>query len=219
MTNTASLTLYRPFEDPADTIAERNRKLVQSIAVALFNRRLERLASAPGSVLLGGSMSVSEVEDAALTTRVSLAAKDGEWPSALAAAEQEVRRARLHGFTAPELKEVMTNFMTAFETAAAQADTRRNQALADGDRRDHRRPRFRHDPGVAAGALQGVRAERDARPGQRRIPHAVERQRTGRVRQRQGARRHRRSARRGLRQERGGGDPSARRPKRHRLRL
>ena len=131
MTNTANLAIARPFEDPADTIAERNRKIVQSMIVAMFNRRLERLASAPGSVLLGGAMALDDLDDAALTTGVSLAAKDGEWKSALGAVEQEVRRAKLHGFTAPELKEVMTNFMTAFETAAAQADTRRNPALAD----------------------------------------------------------------------------------------
>jgi len=131
MTNTANVTIYRPFSDPADTVAERNRKLIQSIASAMFNRRLERLSSKPGSVLLGGSMSVSEVEGAALTTGVSLAAKDGAWQKALSATEQEVRRAMLHGFTASELKEVMTNLMTAFETSAAQADTRRNQALAD----------------------------------------------------------------------------------------
>ena len=131
MTTTANLTLYRPYADPADTIAERNTKLIRTIASTMFNRRLERLASAPGSVLLGGSMSVSEVEDAALTTGVSLAAKDGEWNAALTAAEQEVRRARLHGFTASELKEVMTNLQTTFETSAAQADTRRNQSLAD----------------------------------------------------------------------------------------
>jgi zinc protease len=131
MTNTANVTIYRPFSDPADTVAERNRKLMQSIVSAMFNRRLERLSSAPGSVLLGGSMSVSEVEGAALTTGVSLAAKDGEWQKALWATEQEVRRAILHGFTASELKEVMTNLATSFETSAAQADTRRNQALAD----------------------------------------------------------------------------------------
>ena len=131
MPNTANVALYRPFEDPADTIAERNRKIVQSLVIAMFNRRLERLASTPGTVLLGGAMAIDDLDDAAMTTNVSLAAKDGEWASALAATEQEVRRARLHGFTAPELKEVMTNFMTAFETAAAQADTRRNQALAD----------------------------------------------------------------------------------------
>ncbi len=130
MTNTANLTLYRPFVDPADTIAERNNKLVRAIAIGMFNRRLERLATAPGSVLLGGSMSASEVEDVALSTAVTLAAKDGEWNAALAAAEQEVRRATLHGFTAPELKEVTTNLATSFETAAAQAGTRRNEALA-----------------------------------------------------------------------------------------
>ena len=84
MTNTASLAIVRPYEDPADTIAERNRKIVQSMVVAMFNRRLERLATTPGSVLLGGAMAIDDLDDAAMTTGVSLAAKDGEWKSALA---------------------------------------------------------------------------------------------------------------------------------------
>ena len=131
MPNTAKVTLYRPFVDPADTIAERNRKVVRIIAAGIFNRRLERLGTAPGSVLLGGVMSVDELRLAALSTSVSLAAKDGEWNKALEAAEQEVRRAELYGFTAPELKEVMTNLATVYATQAAQADTRRSQELAD----------------------------------------------------------------------------------------
>ena len=159
MPNTASLAIHRPFEDPADTIAERNRKIVQSIAVAMFNRRLERLASAPGSVLLGGAMAIDDLDDAAMTTGVSLAAKDGEWKSALAAAEQEVRRATLHGFTAPELKEVMTNFMTAFETAAAQADTRRNPALADAIVATVTDEEFVTTPAWRLAQYQGVRAD------------------------------------------------------------
>ena len=149
MTNTANLAIARPYEDPADTIAERNRKIVQSMVVAMFNRRLERLTTTPGSVLLGGAMAIDDLDDAAMTTGVSLAAKDGEWKSALTAVEQEVRRARIHGFTAPELKEVMTNFMTAFETAAAQADTRRNPALADAIVATVTERGVRHHPGVA----------------------------------------------------------------------
>ncbi|MDQ3074223.1 MAG: insulinase family protein [Pseudomonadota bacterium] len=131
MPNSANLTLYRPLADPADTVAERNEQIIRTIASAMFNRRLERLATAPGSVLLGGSMSVGRVENAALSTTVALGAKDGAWNAALATAEQEVRRATLHGFTAPELKQAMTNLTTTFETAAAQSDTRRNQALAN----------------------------------------------------------------------------------------
>ena len=125
--NNASLSVYRPFERAADTIAERNRQLVRTIATAMFNRRLERRASAAGSVLLGGAMSVSDVEDAAMVSSVSLTARDGEWAAALATAEQEVRRARTHGFTAAELKQVVTNIDTSVANQAAQADTRRNQ--------------------------------------------------------------------------------------------
>jgi zinc protease len=128
--NTARIIVHRPFEDPADTIAERNRAIVRAVAAAMFNRRLERLATAPGSVLLGGGMAVGDVEDAALSTTVSVVARDGAWNAALAAAEQEVRRARRHGFTASEHREVMANLAASFATQAEQADTRRNPALA-----------------------------------------------------------------------------------------
>lgn len=130
MANTVNLTLYRPFADPADTIADRNRRLVRAVAVAMFNRRIERLSTAADSALLGGAMLVDDVDDAALTTSISVVAKDGEWKQALSTAEQEVRRARLHGFTEAEFKVAMTNYATAFAMQAAQADTRRNEALA-----------------------------------------------------------------------------------------
>ena len=131
MTNTASLTLYRPFADPADTVAERNRKIVQSLVVAMFNRRLERLTSAPGSVLLGGAMAIDDLERRRADHR-RVARRQGRRMEGRARRRRtgSAPRPQLHGFTAAELKEVMTNFMTAFETAAAQADTRRSQALA-----------------------------------------------------------------------------------------
>ena len=92
----------------------------------MFNRRLQKLANQPGSPLLGGGMATDEQHDAALTTAVTLAAKDGDWKDALTAAEQEVRRAVEHGFTAAELKTEITDTSGALHAAAEQQDTRTN---------------------------------------------------------------------------------------------
>ena len=89
------------------------------------------LVNQPGSPLLGGAMETDEERDAALTTAVTLAAKDGAWKDALSAAEQEVRRAVEHGFTAAELKTQVTDMSGALHAAAEQEDTRTNQSLAN----------------------------------------------------------------------------------------
>jgi zinc protease len=128
---TVNYTIARPWEDPADTLAERKRKIAEGVATAMFNRRLQKLVNTPGSPLLGGGMGTDEERDAALMTSVVLAAKDGAWKDALTAAEQEVRRALEHGFTASELKTQIADMTGALHAAADQADTRTNKSLAN----------------------------------------------------------------------------------------
>ena len=128
---TVNYTVARPWKDPADTMAERHHDIAEALAVAMFNRRLQKLVNQPGSPLLGGAMDTDEERDAALTTAVTLAAKDGGWKDALSAAEQEVRRAVEHGFTATELKTQVTDMSGALQAAAEQEETRTNQSLAN----------------------------------------------------------------------------------------
>jgi zinc protease len=124
-------TVERPWKDPADTLSERRHKIVEALASAMFNRRLAKIANAPGSPLLGGGMSLDEQRDAALTTSVTLAAKDGAWKNALDTVEQEIRKATQYGFTADELKTVVAATAGALHAGAEQADTRSNPALAN----------------------------------------------------------------------------------------
>ncbi|HWC55408.1 MAG TPA: insulinase family protein, partial [Sphingomicrobium sp.] len=124
-------TVERPWKDPADTLSERRYKIVEALASAMFNRRLAKIANAPGSPLLGGGMSLDEQRDAALTTSVTLAAKDGAWKNALDTVEQEIRKATQYGFTADELKTVVTATAGALHAGAEQADTRSNPVLAN----------------------------------------------------------------------------------------
>lgn len=124
-------TVIRPWRDPADTLAQRRRSLLEALARGIFNRRLQKLADTPGSTLLGGNMSAEEQRDAALVTSLGIAAKDGSWKDALQAAEQEVRRATQYGFTQAEFKNEIINTIGAIHTLVEQADTRPNASLAN----------------------------------------------------------------------------------------
>ncbi len=121
---------YRPWDNPADTLATRRESLVRSLAVAAFNRRIERLANAPGSVLLGGGMNDGETQDVALDISLSIAAKDGAWKDALDTSEQELRRALEHGFTAAELDLQRADTIGRLKASVQQANARTSQALA-----------------------------------------------------------------------------------------
>ena len=127
---TVNLTIMRPWEDPADTRAERQRAMLKMIGNSLFSQRLTKLVNAPGSSLLGAAAGISSWDEAAMVSSVTVAAKDGAWGDALGVAEQELRRAVAFGFTAAELKRQMIEMQSSLRTAAEQAGTRTNSALA-----------------------------------------------------------------------------------------
>ena len=128
---TTTLTLMRAWEDPADTVAERRRKQVESIANCHLPEAAVEAGQCAGlGAARGPCASTGEWEDASLTSSITVAAKDGAWKEALTTAEQELRRALDHGFTAAELKRQLAETATAYRTAAEQADTRLSSALA-----------------------------------------------------------------------------------------
>jgi zinc protease len=126
-----SYAVARPWGDPADTLAERRHKIIEALAIGLFNRRLQKLVDTPGSSLLGAAMTAGEERDAARISTIGVTAKDGAWKDALTTAEQEVRRTLDHGFTASELKTQISDTTGGLRAAAEQQDTRTNQSLAN----------------------------------------------------------------------------------------
>jgi zinc protease len=128
---TVNYSITRPWKDPADTLAERHHILVDALANSMFNRRLQKLVNTPGSPLLAAGMATDEQQDAALTTTIQVAAKDGAWKDAITAAEQEVRRATQYGFTASELKTEVMDTSGELHAASEQQDTRANSTLAN----------------------------------------------------------------------------------------
>lgn len=125
-----SVAVARPWSDDRDTIAFRRAKTIEALAMSVFNRRLQRLATGTDSILIGGSMSVQDERAAGRFTQVNVVGREESWKKTLTLVEQEIRRALEHGFTAAELKTQVAEMEAQAHRTADQADTRTNAALA-----------------------------------------------------------------------------------------
>ena len=128
--SSVGITAFRPWENAVDTKAKRRSDLVRLLGVTMMSRRLQHIANAPGTKMIGGSASASELEQLASTSTIQAAVSEGEWPSALTTVEQELRRAIQYGFTPSELRIQLMEAQGGVKRSVDQADTRSNAALA-----------------------------------------------------------------------------------------
>jgi zinc protease len=125
-----SLTCMTPYEREPDTAANRLKYLPRRLAVGMLNRRLSVLAKKEGAPFSSARVSVGESFQFLREASVDLTCKPEQWRAALAAGEQELRRALDHGFQAAELQEVVANLVNSLEQAVKNASTRHSNALA-----------------------------------------------------------------------------------------
>jgi len=122
------VSAYRP---PLNTFADHRRTLLEAVAMLALNNRVAALTRDPETPILGGQAAVQPLFRSAESIGLMVVAKDGQWQAALALAEQELRRAREHGFTDDEVTEAKANFATSLANAVAQAPGRQSAALAE----------------------------------------------------------------------------------------
>ena len=129
---TVSVQSVQPLEETTDSLARRRQAILQDLALAVMNRRLEVLSRRDGAAFLSGVAYSSEwlgfVRNSALELTVTDPAR---WKEALSIAEQELRRSLLHGFTEAELREAGSRLRNQFEEAAAREPTLRSRQVAD----------------------------------------------------------------------------------------
>ena len=125
-----SITQVGEFTDPADTMEERFRNELYSVAETIFDRRIERIANREDSPLLGGGFYTSRDDGVLDYTSLDLTTRDGRWADGLAIAEQELRRALDYGFTPGELETALVRRDSAYRRAAEQAGARTSAQLA-----------------------------------------------------------------------------------------
>ncbi len=128
---TLNVESTRPSRRRPDKAVTRRQDLVRGLADAIVNRRFEILAKKPDSPFLAAGVSADDWMRYVESATLQMTSKPENWDKALAAGEQEIRRAVLHGFTPAELTEAKANLLTAYENAARGAATRRSRDLAD----------------------------------------------------------------------------------------
>ncbi|MDP3660582.1 pitrilysin family protein [Phenylobacterium sp.] len=114
----------------ADTGAKRRHDLVEQLGFSVLNRRLSRLSRGAEPPFLGAAAFKGDDYKAAEVTMLTVNAEPGGWKTALAAVEQEQRRAVQFGVRQDELDREVEEIRTSLTAAVAGAATRRQTQLA-----------------------------------------------------------------------------------------
>jgi zinc protease len=114
-----------------DTVAKRRRDVVEQLGFAVLNRRFSAIARSAEPPFLGAGAYKGDQEHSAEVTMVGVSAEPGKWRPALAAAEQEQRRAAQYGVRQDELDREIEEVRAVLKAAVAGAATRRQADLAN----------------------------------------------------------------------------------------
>jgi zinc protease len=128
--NRVSLAWVTPPDLRADSRTVREERLIPALGLAILNRRFSRLAESGDAPFIVALAARQEQARRAEVTQILALAKPGQWKQAVAAVEQEQRRALQFGFTQAELEREMTNLRAGLTTAVAGAGTRLTPHLA-----------------------------------------------------------------------------------------
>ena len=123
--------IRNPDLDP-DTVAERRDTFIQSLGLAVLNRRLGEIARGDNPPFITASASKGSLFETLDLGSVSASFNPGGLKRALGTIEQEQRRLVQFGVTQAELNREIANTRTALETAVQAAATRSTPALANG---------------------------------------------------------------------------------------
>ncbi len=125
------LQWLNPADLNADRAARRRRQLIDQLGLAVFDRRLERLARSDQPPFIEAQASREDEFHSAQPTTLSLAARPEQWRAALAAADQEQRRLVQYGVRQDELDREITESRVQLQAALAAAPTRKTTRIAD----------------------------------------------------------------------------------------
>jgi zinc protease len=121
--------MSKPELDP-DTRAERREEWVESLGMAVLDRRFERISRGDNPPFISANAGHGTSLEAADQTTISVNYQPGQWKRAMEAAEQEGRRLVQFGVTQRELDREITETRTSLQAAVAGQATRRSPAIA-----------------------------------------------------------------------------------------
>lgn len=115
---------------PVESRASRGEGLLRTLAFAAFNLRLGEVARRHEKRFFSVQAECPTTLSLMRQPTLIVAARAGEWRPAIATGEQELRRAREHGFTAAEIAEARKGFLADIATYERDAALRPSRAWA-----------------------------------------------------------------------------------------
>lgn len=131
MPTVVTVSTSKPAQPFVDTARWRRDRLIRNIGFGILTRRLQSMARAEDAPFISASAGYSRAFDTLESASLNIQADEGAWAEALAAGEQELRRALEYGFTQAELDEQIAGLRAAIQASADGAATRRSPGLAD----------------------------------------------------------------------------------------
>lgn len=125
------LSWVAPEDTRPDSTARRREVHARLVAFTVLNRRLSKLARAADAPFIEANMGREQIGGAGIVTSLQIRTKAGEWQKGLAAAEQELRRALVHGLQQAEVDREALEQQSPYKLVAANENTRSNADVAD----------------------------------------------------------------------------------------
>ncbi len=120
-----------PFDAAPDTIGRERRDFARSIAAAILNDRLSRVAARPSSPFTAAAMQRGRLYRSAMVTTLVAIPVSGKYAAALAAARIEQRRLIEFGVSQAEVDRVAARMRAAIAQEEARSGTRNTADLAN----------------------------------------------------------------------------------------
>jgi zinc protease len=129
--STGSVSWITPYDAAADTAARERRDLIEIVALAVVNRRLQDAAAAADRKFTSATVYRQNEVHAAKVASLLVRAEAGGWRQALLAAEQIRRQAVEQGVQQAEVDREARDILTTLQAEAGAAATRPTPQLAN----------------------------------------------------------------------------------------
>lgn len=127
---TLNYTILRPWRQVMDNIAYNQGLMIDALAQAIINRRLEARARAGGSYLLA-NVQQDDVSRSVDETSVSIAPLGEDWRKALSDVRGVIEDAKASAPTEDEIEREVAEMNVAFESSVEQRELQPSSKLAD----------------------------------------------------------------------------------------
>ena len=127
---TVSIEVIRSYGHVPDSLAVQRRQLVENMADLIVQNRLDARLKTPDTPFTSAAIGSGTYLNRIRYAEISADSAAEKWQPTLVVLENELRRARLYGFTDAELVRVKKDTLTLLDNAVREAPTRNSTALA-----------------------------------------------------------------------------------------